>query len=457
MSDIPAMLQEQRVFFAKGDTKDVRFRTRCLQSLAKWVRCNNEAILSALKTDLNKPTFEAYAAEIGVVLDELHFTLRHIKRWTRPKYVFSNLKNFPSYGRIYPEPYGVALIMSPWNYPFMLTVVPIIAAVAAGNCAIVKTSVYAPVTSKLIARMCTEVFDSGHITVVEGGRAENQTLLEQRFDKIFFTGSTDVGRMVMAAGAKYLTPVTLELGGKSPCVVDQSANIKLAAKRIVWGKFINAGQTCVAPDYVLAHRDIKDKLLKEMTAEIRKQYGDNPCHNADYCKIINEKHFQRLLSLIAVESGSIAHGGGCNKKTLQIAPTLIDGIGWDAKIMETEIFGPILPVLTYSTMEEVAERVNAYPKPLAFYLFTNSKMTERYCLQQISFGGGCVNDTIVQLSVPRLPFGGVGESGMGSYHGKAGFDAFTHYRSVLHKSRYIDISLRYPPYTDFAVKLLSRL
>ncbi|MCL2421539.1 MAG: aldehyde dehydrogenase, partial [Defluviitaleaceae bacterium] len=454
MSNILTILQEQRTFFAKGHTKDVNFRIHCLKKLAKWVRENDKEILSALKVDLNKPAFEAYASEIGIVLDELHFALRHIKRWTHPQFVLTNLKNFPSYGRIYPEPYGVALIISPWNYPFMLTVVPVIAAVAAGNCAVIKPSEYASATSGLIARMCAEVFCDGHINVAEGGLEINQILLAQRFDKIFFTGSTEVGRIVMAAGAKCLTPVTLELGGKSPCVVDQTANIKLAARRIIWGKFINAGQTCVAPDYLLVHASVKDRLIGEMAEEIRKQYGDNPCQNADYCKIINERHFRRLTGLMEKENGNghIVHGGGHDESTLQIEPTLIDGVSWDDVIMDEEIFGPILPVLTYSDGEEMemARRINGCPKPLAFYVFTGSRSAERFWLGHVVSGGGCVNDVVVQLSVPWLPFGGVGESGMGSYHGKAGFDAFTHYRSVLYKSRFVDMVLRYPPYSGFA-------
>jgi len=305
--------------------------------------------------------------------------------------------------------------------------------------------------------MCAEVFSPAHVRVVEGGRAENQGLLEQKFDKIFFTGSTEVGRIVMQAAAKNLTPVTLELGGKSPCVVDKSANLKLAAKRIVWGKFLNAGQTCVAPDYVLVHSSIKDKFLHELSAAIVRQFSLTPMHD-DYPKIVSDKHFTRLLGLL--KGQKIAFGGGSNPDTNQIEPTILDAPAWDAPIMREEIFGPILPVLTYETPSQAAKIINSRPKPLAFYLFANSAALEKFCLKHIAFGGGCINDTVVHLSVPNLPFGGVGESGMGSYHGKAGFDAFTHKRSVLHKSKLIDIPLRYAPYSKFAemaVKLITNL
>jgi len=455
VADFSAIVNEQRAFFSTGRTKDVNFRIDCLRKLEGWIRGHDAEIMSALKADLNKAPFEAYATEIGVALDELRFTLRHIRGWARPKYVASTLKNFPSSGRKYPEPFGVALIMSPWNYPFMLTVTPVIAAVAAGNCAIVKPSAYSPASSGVIARMCAEVFDAGHVSVIEGGRKENEALLDERYDKILFTGSTAVGRTVMRAASEHLTPVTLELGGKSPCIADETANIKLAAKRIAWGKFVNAGQTCVAPDYVLAHESIAQKLTDEMVAAVKAMYGDSPLDSPDYPRIINEKHFTRLLGLMSGEQ--IVFGGGSKIEALQIEPTLLADVKWGSPVMGEEIFGPILPVLTYKTREEAAKWVATLPKPLAFYLFTSSKESERFFLSNVSFGGGCINDTVVHLSVSRLPFGGVGDSGMGSYHGKAGFDAFTHYRGVLHKSRLIDIPLRYPPYTDLALKLLKKL
>ena len=455
MTDFSEIMNKQRGFFAGGRTKDTEFRVERLRKLESWIRGHDTEIMAALKTDLNKSPFEAYATEVGVVLDELRYTLRRVKRWSRPKYVMTNLKNFPSSGRIHPEPYGVALIMSPWNYPFMLTAAPLIAAVAAGNCAVVKPSAYSPASSSIIARMCAEVFEDGHVTVIEGGRKENEKLLGERYDVILFTGGAAVGRAVMRAAAEHLTPLTLELGGKSPCVVDETADLKLAARRIAWGKFVNAGQTCVAPDYVLAHYSIKQKLLEEMTAAVKAMFGEHACQNPDYPKIINEKHFNRLLGLLKGEQ--IVLGGGSNPAALQIEPTLLDNVKWDAPVMNEEIFGPILPVLTYSTPDDAANLINARPKPLAMYLFTSRKESERFFMRNVSFGGGCVNDTVVHLSVPRLPFGGVGASGMGGYRGKAGFDAFTHYKSVLYKSKLIDIPLRYPPYTDFGLKLLKKL
>ena len=455
MTDFSAIIQKQRSFFDTGRTKDIPFRKECLRNMERWIGCHDRDIMSALKTDLNKPPFEAYATETGTVLDELRYALRHIRGWSRTEYVTSNMKNFPSSGRIFPEPYGIALIMSPWNYPFSLSVTPIIAAVAAGNCAVVKPSAYSPATSTLIATMCSEVFDSGHVTVVEGGRAENRVLLDEQYDVIFFTGSTAVGKTVMQAAAQYLTPLILELGGKSPCIVDNTANIKIAARRIAWGKFVNAGQTCVAPDYILAHESIKHKLIDELKTTLRTMYGEKPCENPDYPRIINQKHFERLLGLLKGEK--IVMGGGSNLETLQIEPTLLDDVGWETPIMEEEIFGPVLPVLTYSSMEEVVKIINNRPKPLAAYLFSSDKKTERYFLRNIPFGGGCINDTVVHLSVSRLPFGGVGASGMGSYHGKAGFDAFTHYKSVLRKSTLIDIPLRYPPYSNWGLKFLRKM
>ena len=455
MPDYTKILKRQQAMFATGRTTSIATRVSYLRKLRKWIKENNWAIMAALRVDLNKPPFEAQATEIGVVQDELPYALRHIHNWSRPKSVMSNLKNFPSYGRIYPEPYGVALIISPWNYPFMLTAAPLISAIAAGNCAIVKPSEMAPATSALIAKMCKEVFHPAHVCAVEGGRETSNALLKLPFDKIFYTGGTDVGRVVMEAAAKNLTPITLELGGKSPCIVDQSANIKLAAKRIIWGKLINAGQTCVAPDYVLAHKSIKDELIKEMKKTICRQYGETPTDNHEYPKIINERHFQRLIRL--TEGENIVHGGGSNPATMQIEPTIINTPSLNSPIMKEEIFGPILPVLEFSMPNDAVRIIRSGPKPLALYVFTAIKAVEKYYLRHLSFGGGCINDTVVHLSVPGLPFGGVGQSGMGSCHGKAGFDAFTHYRSVLHKSRHVDIPLRYPPYSNWALKLLKML
>jgi aldehyde dehydrogenase (NAD+) len=455
MQTIPEILQNQRTFFSTSSTKALSLRIASLRKLEHWIRGRHEEILTVLKQDLNKPPFEAYATEVGVVLAELKLVLKKLKRWSSPKRVASNLINFPSSARIYPEPYGVTLVMSPWNYPFQLCVAPIISAVAAGNCAIVKPSEFAPATSALIAKMCKEVFDIGHVAAVEGGIDESQALLKERFDMIFFTGSTTVGKIVMQAAAQHLTPVILELGGKSPCIIDETANIKLAAKRIAWGKLVNAGQTCVAPDYILVHESVKQRLIEEMKVAIQAMYGTKPLENPAYPKIINEKHFHRLLKLL--EGEKIVTGGNSNTTTLQIEPTLLEDVSWDARVMGEEIFGPIMPILTYSNFEEAIKMITSHPKPLAAYLFTSNKKTERSFLRNLSFGGGCINDTIMHLSVSQLPFGGVGESGMGNYRGKAGFETFSHYKSVLKKSTWIDIPMRYPPYSDRGLKWLMKL
>ena len=345
-----------------------------------------------------------------------------------------------------PEPYGVVLIMSPWNYPFQLAFAPLIGAVAAGNCAVVKPSSYSPHTSSLIAKILGGCFPKEYIAVIEGGREANQELLNQKFDYIFFTGSVSVGRTVMEAASRHLTPVTLELGGKSPCIVHEDANLELAARRIMWGKCLNSGQTCVAPDYLLVHRDVKDRLIMAMEKAITEFFGDTPCRNPEYPRIINEKHFNRLKGLLS--DGRILVGGDVNEATLQIAPTIVDQVSWESPVMQEEIFGPILPVLEFEGIHEVITAVNSRPKPLALYLFTNDKNVEKRIIKSISFGGGCINDTIVHLATSYMPFGGVGESGMGSYHGKWSFDTFTHYKSIMKKSIWPDIRLRYPPYRD---------
>jgi len=454
MIDFSIIVQEQQAFFAKGFTKDVKFRIETLRKLDRYIRDNSDDILAALKTDLNKSAYESYVAEVGVVLDELKLLIKKLPKWNRPKRVPSNLKSFPSRGKIYPEPFGVALIMSPWNYPFMLTITPLIAAIAGGNCAVVKPSAYSPATSSAILQMCDEVFDPGHVRVVQGGRKENEALLDQKYDIIFFTGSPVVGKTVMEAASHHLTPVVLELGGKSPCIIDETADISLAAKRIAWGKFLNSGQTCVAPDYLLVHHSLKEMLLEKLVEEVKAQYGEDPLTNDNYPKIISEKHFSRLQGLL--EGEKLVHGGSSDSNTLKIEPTILEA-GNDAPVMGEEIFGPILPVLTFDNKEEAVMIVKSRQKPLATYLFTSCKKTERFYINNISFGGGCVNDVVMHLSVPNLPFGGVGESGMGYYHGKAGFDTFTHYKSVLKKPKLLDNPLRYPPYNNSLVKYFKKL
>jgi aldehyde dehydrogenase (NAD+) len=446
MSDIKIIVQKQKDFFGTHITKEYKYRYHQLKKLRFAIHRYEEEILEALKKDLNKARFEGYVTEIGMVLEEISFILKHLKRWMKPKRVKTPLTQFPSKSRIYSEPYGVSLIMSPWNYPFQLTISPLVGALAAGNCAILKPSNYSYHTSAVIAKMISETFDPDYVTTVLGGREANQDLLQQEFDYIFFTGGTNVGKIVMEASSKHLTPISLELGGKSPCIVDETAKIDLAARRIVWGKFVNAGQTCVAPDYLLVHKSIKEKLIEAMKKYVNHFFQKPLEENSPFPKIINERHYQRLLDLIIKDK--IVIGGNSNPKTNQIEPTVLDHVTWNDRVMQEEIFGPILPIIVYDDLKEALKQVEARPKPLALYLFTTSKQVEEYVLRNISYGGGCVNDTIVHLATSYLPFGGVGASGMGSYHGRASFDTFSHKKSIMKKSNNLDIPLRYPPYKE---------
>ncbi len=454
MEEIKEILRLQREYFNTGETREVTFRLKQLEKLSLVIRKYESEILLALKKDLNKSEFEGYMTEVGMVYDELRFIRKKLSGWAKPQRVRTSLGNFKAVSRIYPEPYGVALIISPWNYPYLLSLDPLIGAIAAGNCAVVKPSNYSPNVSAVIAKIIKEVFDPAYVTTIQGGRDANRNLLEERFDYIFFTGSVTVGKVVMEAASRYLTPVSLELGGKSPCIVDETANLELAARRIVFGKCLNAGQTCVAPDYLLVHRSVKDKLIGLMKKYITSFYGEEPWSNTEFPKIINEKHYNRLLGLM--EGGHVVIGGGSNPQTNQIEPTVLDQVDWNSAVMQEEIFGPILPILVFEDMEEAVRVINSHPKPLALYYFTESKERERYVLKTTSFGGGCINDTVVHLASSRLPFGGVGESGMGSYHGKASFDTFSHRKSVLKKSNRIDIPLRYPPYRNH-ISLLKKI
>lgn len=428
-------------------------RKEKLQDLKRVIKKYEDEILEALKKDLNKSFFEGYETEVGIVLEEINYTLKHLNKWVKAKRVKTPIFHFPATSYIYQEAYGKVLIMSPWNYPFQLTIAPLVGAIAAGNRVVVKPSEYSNNTASIIEKILNEVFSQDEVKVVRGGRAVNQDLLKQKYDYIFFTGSPTVGKIVMEAAAKHLTPVTLELGGKSPCIVDNSAKVKLAAKRIVWGKFLNAGQTCVAPDYLLVHQDIKDELVKEMIDYIKEFYGNSPIDNPDYPKIINKKHFERINRLI--ENEDIITGGNYNEQTMKIAPTILDKINWQSPVMQEEIFGPVLPIMEFDNLNQVIEMIGAQPKSLALYFFTTSKENEKKILSNISFGGGCVNDTIIHLSNSNLPFGGVGNSGMGQYHGKASFDTFSHPKSIIKKSNLIDIYLRYPPFKNH-LKLLKK-
>lgn len=454
MYDIKKTLQAQRSFFADGKTKELSFRISRLRLLKESIIKHEEEILHALKLDLNKSAFEAYETEVGIVLEELKYTLKHLTKWARPKRKRTPVTHFPSSSYLYREPYGSVLIMSPWNYPFQLAMTPLIGSIAAGNCSIVKPSEYSLYTSEIIEKIIKESFPEDYISVVRGGRTVNHALLEERFDYIFFTGSVSVGKLVMESAAKHLTPVTLELGGKSPCIVDDTADIDRAAKRIVWGKFLNSGQTCVAPDYLLVHHTVKEKLICAMKKYIRMFYGDTPEMNPEYPKIIHPKHFERLIGLLP--SGYVTEGGRYNEGSLQISPTILEHVTWESAVMQEEIFGPLLPVLEFSQLEDVLSMINARPKPLALYLFTTKREHELAVMKNLSFGGGCINDTIIHLANPNLPFGGVGDSGMGQYHGINSFFTFSHQKSIIKKSNMVDIPLRYPPFKDH-IKLLKRI
>ncbi|WP_425446157.1 aldehyde dehydrogenase [Dethiothermospora halolimnae] len=451
---IKDIIKKQRDYFNNGRTRDVDFRIEQLRLLKKTIKDNEDKILNALNKDLKKSYFEGYETEVGILLEEIDYTIKKVKSWAKSKRVKTPITHFLSRSYIHPEPYGVVLIMAPWNYPFQLTIAPLIGAIAAGNCSILKPSEYSNYTSEIIYNIIKENFDEGFVAVIKGGREVNEKLLNENFDYIFFTGSIPVGKIVMEAAAKNLTPVTLELGGKSPCIVDKDIDTKLAARRIVWGKFLNAGQTCVAPDYLLVHEDTKDKLIKDMKEIINEFYGDNPKESPDYPRIINKKHLDRLSNLL--NSGNILVGGETDKESLYIEPTIIDNVSWEDSVMADEIFGPILPIIEYRNIEEVIEMVNSYYKPLALYLFSNNKLNIDKIKGNIPFGGGCINDTIVHLASPYMPFGGVGSSGMGSYHGKASFDTFSHKKSILKKSNLFDIKLRYPPYKN-KLNILKKL
>jgi len=450
--DIENIVQEQRKFFAADTTKSVPFRINALKNLKTAILKQEQQLYVAMKSDLNKSEFETYMTELGMVLDELRFVINHLSGWSKKKTVHTPIAQFHSRSFKMPEPYGVALIIAPWNYPFQLSLEPLIGALAAGNCAILKPSAYASKTSQIIADIISDCFPPEYVAVVQGGRQENQSLLNQRFDYIFFTGSVAVGKLVMESAAKNLTPVSLELGGKSPCIIDKTADLKIAARRLVFGKFLNAGQTCVAPDYLLVHRSVKNQVVEYMKQEITNFYGSIPLDNKDFPKIINEKHFNRLKGLIAGEN--ILVGGETNDKQ-QIAPTLLDGITGQSPIMQQEIFGPVLPILTFEEIEEVVSFVGSREKPLALYLFTKDPLVEKRILTSLSFGGGCINDTIIHLATSHMGFGGVGYSGMGSYHGKASFDTFSHYKSIVKKYNWIDLPFRYLPYTELKLKLLK--
>ena len=450
--EISNLVEKQRKYFAAGATKNMDTRIWVLKKLHRAIRSHQSELAQAMRTDLGKSASESYMCEIGLTLSELSFQIRHLKKWARPKRHMTDLANFHGRSFSLREPYGCVLVMSPWNYPFLLCMEPLIGAIAAGNCCILKPSAYSPATSAAIKALIQEVFPEEYAAVIEGGRAENSALLEERFDYIFFTGGVTVGKLVMEKAAVHLTPVTLELGGKSPCIVDKTSDLKLAAARIAFGKYLNCGQTCVAPDYLLIHRSVKEAFLDHLSRMITEMYGSHPLDNPDYGKIINQKHFQRLVNLMTPEK--VIYGGATDPASLRIAPAIMDHVTREDAVMQEEIFGPILPVIAFDDIEEAFRFVLEGEKPLAAYLFTGDKKTEKHFLDRIPFGGGCINDTVVHLATSRMGFGGVGCSGMGSYHGRRSFETFTHEKNILKKYGWIDLPLRYQPHGKTKDKII---
>ena len=454
--NLGAIVARQRQFFQTGATRNLQFRLDQLQRLKQGILDRQNDVLEAVRQDLGRPPYEAYF-ELSAIA-EVNLALKGLKRWAKPQRVSVGIDQFPSQAWIEPEPLGVALIIGPWNYPFQLIIGPLIGAIAAGNCAIVKPSEQAPHTAQVLEDLLQSLFEPQYVAVVTGEAQVSQSLLQEKFDHIFFTGGTAIGRRVMAAAAQHLTPVTLELGGKNPCIVEPDIHVDHAAKRILWGKCINAGQTCLAPDYLLVHRDIYDPLIDRLRHWLGEFYGNQGQQTPDYGRIINDRHLQRLTHLLRQgHQGQIIAGGDLEPSQRYLSPTLITGVTWADPIMEEEIFGPILPILTYNSLEDIIPILQTKPKPLALYLFSQDKAKQRLIQDSISSGGLCFNDTVMHIAVQELPFGGVGDSGMGRYHGKTSFDTFSHYRSILKKAFWLDLDWRYPPYSDDRLQQLRRL
>ena len=453
MSSINKIVKNQKDFFNTKRTYDVGYRVRYLKKLKEVILKYEDEICRALRDDLGKSESESYMCEIGLTLSELSYQIKHIKRWSRPKRYRTDIANFCGKSYSVFDPYGVVLVMAPWNYPFMLTMEPLIGAIAAGNCVVAKPSAYSPATSGIIKKILDEVFKENYVAVVEGGRAENTELLEQKFDYIFFTGGVEVGKLVMEKASRYLTPVSLELGGKSPCIIDKTADLKLAAKRLAFGKYLNLGQTCVAPDYLLIDETIKDEFLSVFISVVKNMYGEKPLENKNYGKMINEKHFKRVMGLINKEK--VVLGGEGKGDELRIEPTILDNVTTEDKVMQEEIFGPILPIITYKDISEAVKFIEERPHPLALYIFSNNKKTQKLFTEKVAFGGGCINDTILHLATSRMGFGGVGNSGMGSYHGIKSFQTFSYEKSILKKYNCIDMPMRYQPYNKFCDRLIK--
>ena len=447
--DIHEIVESEKHFFRTGVTRGVDFRIDMLKKFRKAIIENDELISAALKADLNKQPFESYMCETGLLLEEINFHIKRLKKWSKTRRVKSGIGQLPGKSYICPEPYGVVLIMAPWNYPVQLCLMPLVGAISAGNCAVVKPSAYAPESSRVISKLIESAFPTGFVTAVEGGREANKALLDEPFDYIFFTGSVAVGKTVMEAAAKRLTPVTLELGGKSPIIVDETANLQLAARRIAFGKVLNAGQTCVAPDYLMIEKSVEAPFFEEYKKALADFFPDGDM--SGMVRIINDKHFERVCNILD-NSGNIVIGGARDAETRFIEPAVLTGVPVDSPAMQQEIFGPVLPVLPYEKLDDCIDFIRSRPKPLALYIFSENKMNQEKVLNSCSFGGGCINDTVIHLASSHMSFGGVGESGMGSYHGKKSFDTFTHYRSVLKQGK-LDVKLRYFPYKSGKEKI----
>lgn len=447
--DIHEIVESEKHFFRTGVTRGVDFRIDMLKKFRKAIIENDELISAALKADLNKQPFESYMCETGLLLEEINFHIKRLKKWSKTRRVKSGIGQLPGKSYVCPEPYGVVLIMAPWNYPVQLCLMPLVGAISAGNCAVVKPSAYAPESSRVISKLIESAFPTGFVTAVEGGRDANKALLDEPFDYIFFTGSVAVGKTVMEAAAKRLTPVTLELGGKSPIIVDETANLPLAARRIAFGKVLNAGQTCVAPDYLMIEKSVEAPFIEEYKKALADFFPDGDM--SGMVRIINDKHFERVCNILD-NSGSIAIGGARDAEARFIEPAVLTGVPIDSPAMQQEIFGPVLPVLPYEKLDDCIDFIRSRPKPLALYIFSENKMNQEKVLNSCSFGGGCINDTVIHLASSHMSFGGVGESGMGSYHGKKSFDTFTHYRSVLKQGK-LDVKLRYFPYKSGKEKI----
>ncbi|CAH1199575.1 aldehyde dehydrogenase [Paenibacillus sp. JJ-223] len=444
--EVEEILELQQQFYRSGSTRSPEARIERLIWLKDAIRKYEKPLTEALYQDLGKSEFESYTTEIGFMLDSISHTIRNVKRWAKPKKVKTQLALIGSKSYIIPEPYGSVLIIGPFNYPFQLLIEPLVGAVAAGNTAVLKASEHTPAVSAVVRDIITSVFEPGYVQVIEGAKDTTTALIQAKFDYIFFTGSVPVGKIVMEAAAKNLIPVTLELGGKSPVIVDEHADLKVAAQRIMWGKLLNTGQTCIAPDYLLVHERVKQTLIEEMKAAVHSFYGSDVRHNRDYGRIVNEAHFKRLSHLIERDKAHLIFGGQTDEADRFISPTLLDVESWEAASMEDEIFGPILPIISYHDIDEAIAGILKLPKPLALYLFTSDKQVQEKVLQEVSFGGGCINDTITHVANPRLPFGGVGNSGIGGYHGRYSFETFSHVKSILRKSTRLNLPILYPPY-----------